>query len=154
MEISAFSLAQRFIGTEEMDGTMDNHQLMAMLKLDMNWPEHDEVPWCSAFANYICWLLHLPRSKSLLARSWLGVGFNIELENAAPFFDVVILQRGTGDQPGPENVTASGHVGFFAGVSADFEWVELLGGNQGDQVKISRYPVSRILGIRRLLNEE
>lgn len=154
MEISAFSLAQRFIGTKEMDGTMDNSQLMAMLNLDMNWPEHDEVPWCSAFVNYICHLLRLPRSKSLLARSWLGIGFGLELENAAPFFDVVILQRGGGDQPGPENTTASGHVGFYAGVSADFEYVELLGGNQSDQVKISRYPVSRILGVRRLLQEE
>ncbi len=154
MYVSAFSMAQRFIGTEEMDGTMDNHQLMAMLKLDMNWPEHDEVPWCSAFANYICWLLRLPRSKSLMARSWLEIGFGIELEEAAPFFDVVILMRGSGDQPGPEVIDAPGHVGFYAGVSADYDYVELLGGNQGDQVKISRYPTSRILGVRRLLQEE
>ncbi len=153
MEISAFSLAQRFIGTKEMNGTMDNPQLMAMLTLDMDWPQDDEVPWCSAFVNYICHLLRLPRSKSLLARSWLEVGFGIDFLDASPFFDVVILKRGTGIQPGPEIVNAPGHVGFYAGVSVDGALVEMLGGNQGDQVKISRYPVERILGVRRLLEE-
>ena len=150
MDISAFDIAQRFTGTKEIAGSMDNPQLMAMLNLDMAWPKNDEVPWCSAFTNYVCWLIRLPRSKSLLARSWLEIGMGVELEHAVVGYDVVILQRGGGDQPGPENTTASGHVGFFAGVSTDFEWVELLGGNQADQVKVSRYPTNRILGIRRL----
>ncbi len=154
MNVTAFDIAQRFIGTKEVAGSMDNPQLMAMLTLDMNWPQDDEVPWCSAFANYVCWLLRLPRSKSLLARSWLDIGMGIEVEHAFPGYDVVILQRGSGDQPGPENTTAPGHVGFFAGMSADWEYVELLGGNQADQVKISRYPVSRILAIRRLHEDE
>ncbi len=149
MEITAFEVAQRFIGTEEVDGAMDNPQLMAMLKLDNNWPENDEVPWCSAFANYICWLLHLPRSKNLMARSWLNVGRGINLDGAKAGFDVVILWRGRAPQPGPEVTNTSGHVGFYAG--HDGQFVELLGGNQSDQVKISRYPIERILGVRRLL---
>ena len=121
--------------------------ILGMLKLDNNWPENDEVPWCSAFANYICWLARLPRSKSLLARSWLGIGKGIFLDDAKPG-DIIVLQRGTGDQPGPENTTASGHVGFYAGRQSDL--IEVLGGNQSDQVKISRYPKSRLLGVRRL----
>ncbi len=153
MDVTAFSLAQRFIGVKEMDGSMDNAQLMAMLTLDNNWPEHDEVPWCSAFVNYICHLLRLPRSKSLLARSWLEVGFAIDDDEAAPYYDVVILQRGSGIQPGPEDATAPGHVGFFAGWSHDANLIEMLGGNQNDSVKVSRYPVERILGIRRLWEE-
>jgi hypothetical protein len=31
--------------------------------------------------------------------------------------------------------------------------VLVLGGNQGDAVSIARYPVTKILGIRRLLDE-
>lgn len=143
----AFDLAERFIGTKEMSGQLDNPMILSMLKLDNNWPENDEVPWCSAFANYICWLARLPRSKSLLARSWLGIGRGVHLGDAKPG-DIVILQRGTGEQPGPENTTASGHVGFFAGLSGDL--IEVLGGNQSDQVKISRYPKNRLLGVRRL----
>ena len=148
MNISAFDIAQRFVGTTEIAGSLDNPQLMAMLKLDNNWPENDEVPWCSAFANYVAWLLRLPRSKSLLARSWLNVGKEIGLPGAKAGFDVVILQRGSGEQPGPENSTAPGHVGFYAGQAGNF--VQLLGGNQSDQVKVSSYPIDRILGIRRL----
>ena len=149
MNITAFDIAQRFVGTKEIAGSLDNSQLMAMLTLDNNWPENDEVPWCSAFANYVCWLLRLPRSKSLLARSWLMIGKEVGLATAKPGFDVVILKRGSGPQPGPENTTASGHVGFYAGQSGDF--VQLLGGNQSDQVKVSSYKIDRILGIRRLI---
>jgi uncharacterized protein (TIGR02594 family) len=148
MYVTAFTLAQRFIGTKEVGGQVDNPLILAMLKLDNDWPENDEVPWCSAFANYICWLLRLPRSKSLRARSWLNVGKGISLDDAEPGYDIVILKRGTGDQPGPEVIKAPGHVGFYAGRMGDF--IEVLGGNQGDTVKISRYPKNRLLGVRRL----
>ncbi len=149
MNITAFDIAQVFVGTEEVGGAMDNPQILAMLKLDNNWPDGDEVPWCSAFVNYVCKLLRLPRSKSLLARSWLSIGKEVGLANAKVGFDIVVLKRGSGDQPGPENQTASGHVGFYAGQSGDF--VQLLGGNQGDSVKISSYEISRILSVRRLV---
>ena len=152
----AFDMAQRFVGMKEMPGHEDNPQIMAMLMLggsdDLaefnSWPEHDEVPWCSAFVNYICWLERLPRSKSLMARSWLEVGEGIPLQDAYPGNDVVVLKRGKGDQPGPEVLKAPGHVGFFAGQTGAL--VEVLGGNQSNTVKISRYPVERVLGIRRL----
>lgn len=143
----AFDLAQRFIGIEEIGGSVDNPQIMAMLKLDSAWPSNDEVPWCSGFANYICWLARLPRSKSLLARSWLNIGVGIDLDQAEPG-DIIIIKRGKGNQPGPENTTAPGHVGFYAGMSGDL--IEILGGNQSDTVKISRYPAVRLLGVRRL----
>ena len=149
MQTSAFDIAQRFIGIQEVGGSLDNPQIMAMLKLDNQWPEHDEVPWCSGFANYVCWLLHLPRSKDLRARSWLEVGRNVPLSEAQPGFDVVVLKRGRGEQPGPEVINAPGHVGFFAGL--DGELIEVLGGNQSDTVKVSRYPKSRLLGVRRLV---
>jgi uncharacterized protein (TIGR02594 family) len=143
----AFDLAQRFVGTKEVGGQVDNPQIMSMLKLDNSWPQNDEVPWCSAFANYICWLARLPRSKDLRARSWLTVGRGIPLDQAEPG-DIVVIQRGQGDQPGPEVIDAPGHVGFYAGRFGEF--IEILGGNQGDTVKISRYPASKLLGVRRL----
>jgi len=148
IETTPFEIAQRFLGTEEVPGAGDNPQVLAMLKLDMEWPEGDSVPWCSAFVNYVAWLLRLPRSKSLRARSWLRVGAVIDLSEARPGFDVVILKRGTGAQPGPEDIIAPGHVGFFAGTEAG--QVLLLGGNQSDKVSMCRYNADRILGVRRL----
>lgn len=162
MQVTAFDIAQRFIGVKELPGPMSNAHVLAMLRLDSTWVEGDDVPWCSAFANYVCWILRLPRSKSLAARSWLKVGIPIQLESASPGFDVVILRRGGGiEQPGPEVTDAPGHVGFFAGVESpsrsfgdpDNRRVLVLGGNQGDEISVSPFPVNRILGLRRLLTE-
>ena len=144
---SAFRLAKKFVGRKEVPGTLDNPLILAMLKLDNEWPEHDEVPWCSAFVNWICFLADLPRSKSLRARSWLNVGSAIPL-GAAFKGDIIVLQRGAGEQPGPSVIDAPGHVGFFAGTLDSY--VKVLGGNQADQVKVSNYQVSRILSVRRL----
>lgn len=149
IETSAYEIAQVFIGTDEVPGKATNPQILAMLQLDDAWPTDDEVPWCSAFVNYIAFLLKLSRSKSLRARSWLEVGAGVMLERALVGFDVVILKRGTGEQPGPEVINAPGHVGFFSGYDAD--QVFLLGGNQGDSVTVVGYPRKRLLGVRRLI---
>lgn len=145
--VTHYDLAERFVGIKEIGGQVDNPMILAMLKLDNEWPDGDEVPWCSAFANYIAWLARLPRSKDLRARSWLTVGKGITLDQAEPG-DVIVLQRGKGEQPGPEVIDAPGHVGFYAGRFGEF--IEVLGGNQSDTVKISRYPTKRLLGVRRL----
>lgn len=145
---SAYDLAERFVGLKEVPGKAANPQILAMLKLDQDWPEGDEVPWCSGFVNYIAWLLRLPRSKSLRARSWLNVGEPIYINDAEAGFDVVIFSRGKGTQPGPEVIKAPGHVAFFAGRENDH--ILSLGGNQGDTVSIARYSIGALLGIRRL----
>ena len=148
MTITAFELAQRFIGVTETPGVASTPLVLAMLQLDNKWPQGDDVPWCSAFANFIAWLLRLPRSKQLGARSWLMVGQSIPLEQAEPGFDVVILKRGKDPQPGADVTDAPGHVGWFAGREGDRVWV--LGGNQGDRVSVEAFPVTSVLGIRRL----
>lgn len=137
--ISAYNLAQRFIGVGEIKGTLDNPQILAMLKLDGSWPEHDEVPWCSAFVNYIAWLLRLPRSKSLAARSWLEVGVPVNQPDAIVDSDIAILSRDGG-----------GHVGFFAGFDHNKQEILLLGGNQSDKVCVASFSITRLIGIRRL----
>lgn len=147
MEITAFDLAQRYVGLEEVPGAQHNPLIMAMLKLDTPWPPGDETPWCSAFVNWIAWHLRLPRSKNLRARSWLEVGRAVLPDEAKVGFDVVVLRRGTLPQPGPENTTAPGHVGFYAGFGRH---VYLLGGNQKNRVSVAAYEPDRILGIRRL----
>ena len=152
MKITAFDLAQRFTGIKEVPGlTFNNPQIMAMLKLDVDWPGNDEVPWCSAFVNYVCWLLRLPRSKSLGARTWLEVGQIVAPIEAKVGWDIVILKRGPHPQPGPEVIAANGHVGFFAGRTLSA--VHVLGGNQGNAVCIKPYSAEDILGIRRLYSE-
>jgi uncharacterized protein (TIGR02594 family) len=141
MEITAFDLAQRFVGIKETAGAASNPHVLAMLRLDQSWPSGDDVPWCSAFANYVAWLLRLPRSKSLAARSWLDIGQAVLPREAQLGYDVVVLSRGLSP--------TAGHVGFFAGW--DGTNVRVLGGNQGDAVSIATFPTATILGIRRLV---
>lgn len=149
MKITAFELAERFIGIKEVAGTTDNPQIVAMLRLDASWAIHDEVPWCSAFVNYVTWLLRLPRSKSLAARSWLLVGRSIPPVEAKVGFDICVFKRGT--DHGPEVIQAPGHVGFFAGF--EDEAVLVLGGNQGNSVSVARYSRASLLAVRRLREE-
>jgi len=150
VNITLYDLAQRFIGTTEISGTLDNPHILAMLKLDNKWPENDEVPWCSAFVNYVAWLLRLPRSKSLRARSWLSVGKPISIYLAIPGYDIVIIKRKESD-PGPEVLEYQGHVGLYSG--SEFGNVYILGGNQSNTVNITPYNRNRLLGIRRLYDE-
>lgn len=159
IEVTPFDIAQRFVGIKEISGTVSNPQILYMLNLDQEWPKDDSVPWCSAFTNYVCWILRLPRSKDLRARSWLNVGQEVELKNAETGFDIVVLRRGEDPQPGPDVIDAPGHVGFFAGYkyaansSGSFsvaQYVSVLGGNQSDSVKISNFMIRDILAIKRI----
>ncbi len=149
LAVTPFDVAARFIGTKESPGVAANPLILSMLRLDATWPAQDEVAWCSAFVNFIAWLLRLPRSKSLSARSWLKVGEPITIEQAEPGFDIVILRRGV-NSPGPEVLQAPGHVGFFAGLRASDGAVQLLGGNQGNAVSIAAFAAKDVLGVRRL----
>lgn len=149
LHTNAYEVAKRFIGIEEVSGKSANPQILSMLQLDDAWPMDDSVPWCSAFVNYTAFLLGLPRSKSLRARSWLRIGQEVSKSKAKVGIDIVILKRGKGVQPGPNTINAPGHVGWFGG------WYDkkvlLLGGNQKDTVSIDTYENKRILGIRRLI---
>ena len=121
-----------------------------MLQLDDKWPQGDDVPWCSAFVNYICWLLGVQRTRNLGARSWLDAGLPVSFNDATVGMDVIVLSRGGGLQPGVDVKDAAGHVGFFGGFTADKQRVLVLGGNQGDSVSLTSFPAEQILAIRRL----
>lgn len=148
---TALDAARRYVGrVREIPGGSHHPLIQWWLSL-VGQPLHapDEVPWCSAFVAGICDSLDLPRSGSAAARPWLTVGDPIPLEMAMPGFDVVIFQRGTGPQPGPEVLHAPGHVAFLAGKIVGTH-VDVVGGNQSDGVTQARFPVSDILGVRRL----
>ena len=150
--MTLFDLGQRFVGgLREIPGSEHDPFIQwCFTKCGYGPDTPDEVPWCSAWLNGLCWLFRYPRSKSAAARSWLTVGRPIAIEEAHAAADVVVLKRGEGVQPGPTVLTAPGHVGLFAGLE-DFERkVLVLAGNQGNTVSIQAFPVDQILGIRRL----
>lgn len=152
MDINAFSLGERFVGMREIAGDTHHPFIVWAHSLCGLEDSPDEVPWCSSWLNAIAWLLDLPRTNSARARSWLTVGEQVPLLAVQRGFDVVILTRGTGPQPGAEVIKAPGHVGLYS--HAEAGQIYLLGGNQGDEVNVRPFPVSRVLGIRRLRRAE
>lgn len=148
---SALEVAERFVGHREIPGNQHSPFIQWAFTLCGYGPDTpDEIAWCSAFAQVPAFVLDLPRSRSAAARSWLQVGATVDVRDARIGFDVVVLKRGQGAQPGPEVLQAPGHVGYFAGWDDTLTRVRVLGGNQGDAVTVATFPREQILGIRRL----
>lgn len=139
MNITPFQVASNFIGLKEIPGDKDNALIVAMLKECNDSFNHDEVPWCSAFVNFICKCLGLPRTNSAAALSWLKVGSASNYPTVGS--TIVILKRGTNPN--------QGHVGFYGGISSGNK-VHVLGGNQNNQVCLDDFNVIDVLGYRDL----
>ena len=151
--MTPYNLAESFMYITEAPGEKDNPYIMSFFhSAGAQWAEGDEVPWCSAFVYHIAHLYQLdrPPNYQLRARSWLMVGVDVLVADARVGFDIVILKRGGGQQPGSDVYDAPGHVGFYSGQSK--EGLYVLGGNQSNSVNIRHFDFTRLLSIRRLVN--
>jgi uncharacterized protein (TIGR02594 family) len=150
LPVTALEVAMNlFKDVHEVPGDEDHPLIMAALKMVESWPDHDEVPWCSAlpFMTSVSLGLPTPDRNGLRARSWLTVGTGVSLADARSGFDLVVLSRGD-DAPGPEVLDAPGHVGYYVAVHGTK--VLVWGGNQSDAANLAYFPQSRILSIRRV----
>lgn len=105
----------------------------------------DETPWCSSFVNWVLRQAGIPGTRSALAASWLSWGTGLD----APCWGAITVIRRIGRTQDAATGSATGnHVAFYLDRSSTH--IELLGGNQGDQVKVSRYPLTkyRVRGYR------
>lgn len=140
MNADLISIFFSIYGVKETPGTADSAFIMQMAK-ETGFPEyvHDSIPWCSLTANWVALKAGYERSKSLTARSWLTTGQPVD---APQIGDIVVLWRD--DPHGP-----FGHVGFYInGYGTPTIW--LGAGNQGDMINIESFPITRVLGYRRL----
>lgn len=126
--------ARSKLGVKEIPGVIDDKDIRIFHASTVGGEAADEVAWCSSFA---CWCMEQsgnrsPRSKRAL--SWLTWGDPI----VAPVVGcVVVFDHGGG----------KGHVGFVVGKTADKRLV-VLGGNQGNRVKLSVYGYDKVAGFR------
>lgn len=106
-----------------------------------NWVTNSKTTaWCSAYVNSIFSSTGYEYSGSMSARSWLNVGQNVKHPKTG---DVVVFWRESKN-------SWKGHVGIFISFTPDGRSINVLGGNQKDMVTIDKYPVSQLLGYRRL----
>lgn len=137
---TAYALASEELGMREVQGPRHNPDIVQMFAdVGHSWVKDDETAWCAAFVGAMLERAGLPSTRKLNARSYNEWGEAVPLVSAQPG-DLVVFSRG--DPNGWQ-----GHVGFF--VNRTDTHIEVLGGNQADQVSIAGYPVSRLLGVRR-----
>ena len=126
-------------GIKEIIGEKHNPEVVKYFKeIGFKFINDDETPWCSAFMNWVALKSGLQRSEKLDARSWLLVGNKI-LPPAIG--DVCVFWRNKKDG-------WRGHVGIYINETDDY--INVLGGNQGNEVCIKEYPKKRLLSYIRL----
>ena len=135
-----YDLAAKDAGTWEWAEGHNPKVVQYFADVGHGWVKDDETAWCAAFVGAMLKRSGLPHTGKLNARSYLDWGTPVQLEQAVRG-DVVILTRG--DPNGWQ-----GHVGFFHSISDGK--VNLLGGNQNNQVNLKGYDLNRVLGVRRM----
>ena len=136
----AVALSQIFVS--EATGTSNNPKIL-QYAIDCGFQHYksDDIGWCSLFLNWVAKEIGSQGTSSLMARSWLAFGVKVT-EPAVG--DIAVLWRIS-----PAALT--GHVGLFLNeVERNGKiYLRILGGNQGDQVKISEFPKEQLLQFRR-----
>jgi len=140
--MTPFYIARSYIGLSEGPGPADNPAILEMYtSVGHDWVEHDSVAWCAAFVGHCLEQAGIRSTRKLTARSYLNWGITIEIADAQQG-DIGVIPRGRSSW--------QGHVFFIDRIEG--AWVWGLGGNQSDAVNIKRYPVSKLLGVRRAGN--
>ena len=126
--------ARKHIGLREIKGIKTNSFIAIWLKNLKAWWDSDEVAWCGTFVAHCIKKAECQLPKYWMrAKGWLDWG----QELSEPCVGcIVVFEREGG-----------GHVGFVVGKDAQGHLM-VLGGNQGDAVKVSAFETSRIVGYR------
>lgn len=128
--------AESLIGVAEIAGAADAPEVLKLFA-ESGHPEirDDETAWCAAFVGAMLARAGYAGTGKLNARSYLEWGE--KLREPRPGC-VVVFKRG--------NSSWQGHVAFFVGRTKTH--IQVLGGNQGNQVSIASYKKADLLGYR------
>lgn len=126
-------VARAEYGVSEIYGSRHNPRILEYHRSTSLKATTDEVPWCASVANWVLERCSLIGTNLANARSFLKWGRHVEPTYGA----IAILRRGA---------PPSGHVAFWVAEIGDR--IYLLGGNQGNQFKVSSFPKSDLLDTR------
>ena len=126
--------ARKLIGIREIKGQKHHPEIVKMWKdIKRGGIKDDETPWCAAFVGAMLERVGVKSTRFESAKSYLDWGQLLALPVVGC---IVIFTREGG-----------GHVGFVVGRDTKGNLL-VLGGNQGDEVNIRSFPVSRVTGYR------
>lgn len=126
--------AEKNIGVTEAKGAKHNGRIVGWLQKLKAWWAEDETPWCGTFAAHCMKEGGQTIPKNWFrAKAWLDWGDPVSVPVVGA---IVVFERQGG-----------GHVGFVVGKDAKGNLM-VLGGNQGDMVKVSPFAMARVAGFR------
>jgi len=127
--------ARKDIGLREIKGPSHAARIIQAWKvIGHSWLKTDEDAWCAGILG--SWLKEcgLPIPKNAFrAHEWGVYGYPVDAMLGA----IAVMTRKGG-----------GHVGLVTGITQDGKAVRVLGGNQGDMVCESWFPIERITTFR------
>lgn len=126
-------IAMNEIGTHEMPGPLTDQKIAAYLET-VGMPSEDEIPWCSAFVNWLVRQVGLNGTDDAAAISWQTWG----RKTFPRMGSIAVMHRGGESWMRHVGILLDSHAGM----------VRLLGGNQSDRVGIKAYPASRFTAFR------
>ena len=124
-------IAQGEIGQKEAPGNADNPRIVEYFGATTFGPHPDSVSWCGAFVSFCLNQAHIIDKGSARAADWLDFGEPL----SAPRLGCIAVLK-------PQAPGSSGHVGFWVGQGGGK--LELLAGNQHDEVDVTKYPVTAV----------
>jgi uncharacterized protein (TIGR02594 family) len=130
---SWLKIAAKEIGNKEIKGPKSNQRIITYHSATTLYSKSDETHWCSSFANWVMNEAGYAGTNSAAAVSWKGWGKEITEPREGA---ITIIYRQPKKVDG--KMTSSGnHVAFF--ISQTSTHLNLLGGNQSDMVKVSKF---------------
>lgn len=127
-------IAKSLIGISEIKGAKHHPEILQFWRdIKRGGIKDDETPWCAAFVGACLERAGIKSSRFESAKSYLEWG---EKLNAPAVGCVVVFTR-----------TGGGHVGFVIGQDAKGN-LQVLGGNQSDQVNVRTFGRDRVTGYR------
>ncbi len=130
-------IALSYYSTHDILGPQSNPEVLDFFKKTGNkWVTDDDTAWCAAFVGSCLDTAGILSTNALNARSYLNWG---KATITPKVGDLVVFWR-------ISPTSSYGHVSFFVRKVGNI--VYCLGGNQGDQVNITGYPVSQVLSYR------
>lgn len=116
-------------GEKEVKGQKANPRILEYFKSANFWGADDSGganAWCASFVSWVMEQHHyLPPAAAYRAKAWAQFGKKV----SAPVYGAIGIKSRQG----------GGHVAFVVGKSSDGKHLYMLGGNQGDEVNVSRY---------------
>ena len=128
------------VGTIETKGVLHNPRILQYHSCTGLGATDDETPWCSSFMCFVMKQCGIQSTRSASSLSWLRWGKALDKPVRGC---IVVFERANSEG---HIIPNRGHVGLW--LDQDQYNVHVLGGNQSDQVGISRYRADRVIGYR------